>query len=82
MDREGLWYKMLSSRYGEESGRIKDGGKARSSWWREIMKVREGIGVEGGNWFEENIQMKIGNGLKTYFGLTVGWGRPLFGRDL
>ena len=46
------------------------------------MKVREGIRVEGGNWFEENIQMKIGNGLKTYFGLTVGWRQPLFGRDL
>ena len=31
VDGEGLWYKMLSSRYGEERGRIKDGGRARSS---------------------------------------------------
>jgi hypothetical protein len=33
------------------------------------VKIRKGIEIEGGNWFEENIQMKIGNGLKTYFWL-------------
>jgi hypothetical protein len=25
VDREGLWYKVLSSHYGEERGRIKEG---------------------------------------------------------
>lgn len=31
------------------------------------MKIREGIGVEGGSWFEENIHMKVGNSFITYF---------------
>ena len=31
------------------------------------MKIREGFGIEGGSWFEESIQVKIGNGFKTYF---------------
>ena len=58
---------MLSSCYGEERGRIKDGGRDVSSWWMEIVKICEGIGIEGGSWFEERIQMKIGNGIKTFF---------------
>ena len=31
------------------------------------MKIREGVGTEGGSWFDENIHMKIGNGVKTFF---------------
>lgn len=27
MDMEGLWYKVLSSRYDEEKGRLKEGGR-------------------------------------------------------
>jgi hypothetical protein len=40
---------VLSSRYGAKRGWIKDGGRDGSAWWREIVKVRDGIGVEGGN---------------------------------
>lgn len=46
------------------------------------MEIREGIGVKGGSLFEESIQMKIGNGLNTFFCLTVGWGRLQLGRGL
>ena len=67
VDRDNLWYKVLSSRYGEERGRLRDGGRLGSAWWKEILKIREGIGVEGGRWFEENIAKRIGNGLNTYF---------------
>lgn len=31
------------------------------------MKICEGICVEGGRWFEESIQMKIGNDFNTFF---------------
>jgi len=50
VDKEGLSYKVLSSRYGEERGQIKDGGTDRFAWYREIVKVCEGIGVDGGKW--------------------------------
>lgn len=36
------------------------------------MKISEGIGIEGRSWVEESIQMKIGSGIKTFFGQTVG----------
>jgi len=38
-----------------------------SVWWREIVKIREGIRVEGGSWFEDNISKHLGNRLNTYF---------------
>jgi len=38
-----------------------------SSWWREIVKIRERIGVDGGSWFEESITKRLGNGLNTFF---------------
>ena len=31
------------------------------------MKIREGIGGEGGRWFEESIQRMAGIGFTTYF---------------
>ena len=37
MDREGLWFKVLVSRYGEERGKLREGGRYNSSWWREIV---------------------------------------------
>lgn len=67
MYREGLWYKVLSSRYGDKRGQIKDGGRYGSVWLREIVKIRERFEIEGGSWFEESIQMKIDNGIKTFF---------------
>jgi len=67
VDREGLWFKVLLSRYGEEKGRPREEGRMGSAWWKEIVKIRAGIGVEGGSWFEENISKRLGNGFNTYF---------------
>ena len=33
VDMNGLWFKVLSSRYGEESGCYNDGGMRGSTWW-------------------------------------------------
>jgi hypothetical protein len=38
-----------------------------SAWWREIIKIQEGVGVEGGSWFEASLTRRLGNGLNTYF---------------
>jgi len=43
VDRDGLWYRVLVARYGEEAGRLKVGGRSVSSWWREIAKIRDGV---------------------------------------
>jgi hypothetical protein len=45
VDREELWFKVLLSRYVEERGRPREGGRLGSAWWRDIVKIREGIGV-------------------------------------
>ena len=67
VDMDGLWFTVLSSRYGEESGRYNDGGMRGSAWWREIAKVQDGVSVEGGSWFEVNITKRVGSGFNTFF---------------
>ncbi|XP_024626512.1 uncharacterized protein [Medicago truncatula] len=37
-DRNGLWYRVLVARYGEEGGVLKDRGRRASSWWRELAR--------------------------------------------
>jgi len=32
VDKEGLWYRVLNARYGEEGGRLKEGGRDSSVW--------------------------------------------------
>ena len=39
------------------------------------MKICEGIGGEGGSWFEESIHRKVGNGLTTFFWTNCWVGR-------
>jgi len=82
VDREGLWFKVLASRYGDVRERVQEEGRDGSAWWREIVKIREGVGTEGGSWFDENIHMKIGNGVKTFFWSDCWVGRFLLGRGL
>ena len=67
MDRGGLCYKVLLSRYGEERGWIREGDRLGSAWWKDIVRIREGIGVEGGSWFEESISIRLGNVFNTCF---------------
>jgi len=66
-EKGGLWYRVLRSRYGEEGGRLKDGGNLSSPWWRTICRVREGVGSGVGSWFEENTRRIVGDGRGTLF---------------
>jgi hypothetical protein len=61
VDRRGLWYRMLVARYGEEVGRLVDGGQSGSLWWMEVVKILDGVGIAGGGWFEESIVRRVGN---------------------
>lgn len=62
VDRKGTWFSVSSTNYGEEDGRLKEGGQYGSTWWREVVRIRDGVGVAGGSWFAENIRKMVGNG--------------------
>ncbi|GAU13793.1 hypothetical protein TSUD_83020 [Trifolium subterraneum] len=84
VDRDGLWFRILAARYGMKRGRLREGGRRGSSWWREIVNIREGRGDIGGGWFGERVSKKVGDGSDTFF-WTDPWldGTPLserFGR--
>ncbi|GAU10945.1 hypothetical protein TSUD_112390 [Trifolium subterraneum] len=59
-------------------------GRSGSSWWREIVRIRDEVDGLGGEWFGEGVLKKMGDGTKTFF-WTDPWlgGTPLcvrFGR--
>ncbi|XP_039683864.1 uncharacterized protein [Medicago truncatula] len=66
VDRDGLWYRVLVARYGEEDGRLEDGGRSGSLWWKEVMKIRDGVGG-GVGWFNECVARRVGDGESTLF---------------
>ncbi|GAU14317.1 hypothetical protein TSUD_308770 [Trifolium subterraneum] len=83
VDREGLWFRVLTARYEVERGRLRVGGQSGSTWWREIARIREGSEL-GGSWFGEHVSKRVGDGSNTFF-WTDPWveGIPLcerFGR--
>ncbi|GAU33263.1 hypothetical protein TSUD_279370 [Trifolium subterraneum] len=49
VDKSGLWCRVLVARYGEEAGRLGEGGRNGSAWWREIVRSGRGgrCGREG-----------------------------------
>jgi len=67
VDKDGLWYRVLKARYGEEGGRLKEGGRDSSMWWRMLSKIRGGVSLGVGSSFEENIRRVVGGGSSTYF---------------
>jgi len=74
-DKEGLWYRVLKARYGEEGGRLKEGGRESSVWWRMLARVHNGVGLGVGGWFDENVRKVVGGGRSTFFldGQVGGW---------
>ncbi|GAU40992.1 hypothetical protein TSUD_92170 [Trifolium subterraneum] len=67
VDREGLWFRVLTTRYGVERGRLRVGGRRGSSWWRANVNIRDGEGGLGGGWFREHVLKKVGDGSDTFF---------------
>ena len=76
VDKEGLWYRVLKARYGEE-GAV-EGGRDSYVWWRMLSDIPCGVGVGVESWFEDNVRRVVGGGSSTYFWLDnwVG-GAPL-----
>jgi len=48
-------------------GRLKEGGRDGSVWWKELVRIRNGIRFMEGSWFEENLRRVVGDGVDTYF---------------
>jgi hypothetical protein len=42
---------------------MKGGGRGSSSWWREITRIRDGVGVEAVGWFAKGVERRVGNGV-------------------
>ncbi|KAK2456719.1 hypothetical protein QL285_004062 [Trifolium repens] len=66
VDREELWFRVLVFRHRVVGGRLRDGGRRGSSWWREIAWIRDG-GELGGRWVEEHVLRRVGDGSETFF---------------
>lgn len=66
VNRCGLWYRVMVARYGEEAVRLVVGGLSSSLLWREVVKIRDGVRVDGGGWFEESIVRRVSNGVDTF----------------
>jgi len=78
VEKDSLWYCVLKVRYGEVCGRIQEGDRNASAWWKMMGGVREGIGSGVGNWFDDNVERVVGDGKNTFF-WTDKWldGGPL-----
>jgi hypothetical protein len=68
VDKRGLSYRVLAGRYGEVAGRVAAGGRRDSPWWREIARIRDGVGeATKRGWFGEGVVRRVGSGTETLF---------------
>jgi len=49
VDREGLWFRILTVRYGGVEGRLQPCGQHGSVWWKDIVSIRDGSSTMLGN---------------------------------
>jgi hypothetical protein len=78
VDREGLWFRVLVAKYGIVEGRLQAGGREGSTWWREIVNIRDGFGSLFGSWFPDILRLNVGNGANSFFGWICGLMMSLF----
>ncbi|GAU28464.1 hypothetical protein TSUD_294670 [Trifolium subterraneum] len=58
----GIVVRVLAARYGEYRGCLRAGVRNGSSWWREIVRIRDVVDDLRGGWFEESVLNKLGDG--------------------
>ncbi|PNY05954.1 receptor-like kinase [Trifolium pratense] len=51
-DGEGLWFRVLAARYRVEGGKVGEGGRRGSEWWREIVRIHKGFDGVGWRLFD------------------------------
>ncbi|GAU40500.1 hypothetical protein TSUD_189820 [Trifolium subterraneum] len=72
VDREGLWFRVLATRYGVERGHLCAEGTRGSWWWREIVRIRDGGGEVGEGGLGSLLQKRRGMSLTLFSGLILG----------
>ncbi|RHN53135.1 hypothetical protein MtrunA17_Chr6g0488181 [Medicago truncatula] len=71
VERESMWFRVLSARYALSEGRLWCGGRNSSLWWRDVEVLsRE-------EWFMDNVHCGVGNGENTWFWSDVWVGEVL-----
>jgi len=63
---------VLLAQYGAVHGRLKDGSRSCSMWWREIVKIREGGGSNEGDCLSRWLRGRCEMGQILCFGMIVG----------
>jgi hypothetical protein len=48
-------------------GWLRVGGRMGSVWWREIVRIRDGVDGPRGDWFGECVTRVVGDGTNTLF---------------
>jgi hypothetical protein len=56
-----------------ERGRLKVGRRSGSFWWREIARIRDGVGGVEEWWFGEGVTQKVGMSWIHFSGPIFGW---------
>lgn len=56
MDKYGLWFKVLGVKYGTRDGRILSGERKVLGWWKDLLNVREGVGLNNSILFEDKVR--------------------------
>ncbi|RHN79618.1 putative reverse transcriptase zinc-binding domain-containing protein [Medicago truncatula] len=59
--------RVLAGRYGEVGGIIAEEGRFNSVWWNNLINIKNGVGVGGGRWFDDNVGREVGDGAHTLF---------------
>jgi len=67
VENKSLWYRVLAGRYGEVGGIIVEDGQFNSVWWNNLINIKNGAGVGGGRWFDDNVGREVGDGAHTLF---------------
>jgi hypothetical protein len=82
VDRDGLWFRVLVARYGLERGRLREGGRDGSAWWKEIARIMDGVGGIREGWFGDSVTRKVGDRSDNFSGPIRGWAGSLCVRGL
>jgi len=53
-------------------GWVKGGDIEASAWWKDLMCIWDGVGLDMGSWFDDNLWRNMGNGAHNFFGSIGG----------
>lgn len=62
-EQSSLWFRVLASRFGEDSLFVHEDGRRGSMWWRNLVTNGLGVGTSTkGSWIDDNCVCEVGDG--------------------